>query len=176
MKNFFTSIALLALTSGCVNASESPTKVDITKTCANLRGTMLLSKSDKVNKFGNSIWLLTLPNCKSFKAVTGRANTQKLDRNQSGNHSPLPPGSYRVGRTHDTKGLNSELGGTWFIDLEPNFKTSRSQLGIHWDPSYERSKVDDGTAGCLALTNSEDLDGIEAAIRHDRIHTLIVVD
>jgi hypothetical protein len=176
MKKLLTSFAVLTLTSGCVNASEIPSQPDLTKTCANLRNTMLLSKSDKVNKFGNSIWLLTLPNCKSFKAVTGRANTQKLNRNQSGNHSPLPPGSYRVGRTHDTKGLNSELGGTWFIDLEPDFKTDRSQLGIHWDPSYERSKVDDGTAGCVALTNSEDLDSIEAAIRYERIHTLIVVD
>ena len=176
MKKFFSSLVLLALTSGCANAGQPKAQANITKTCANLRGTMLLSKSDKVNKLGNPIWLLTLPNCKSFKAVTGRAKTQTLDRNQSGNHSPLPPGSNRVGETHSTKGLNPELGGTWFIDLEPNFRTSRTQLGIHWDPSYERSKVDDGTAGCLALTNSQDLDSIEAAIRHNRIHTLIVVD
>lgn len=176
MKNFFTSLALLALTSGCVNAGETPAKVDITQTCANLRGTMLLKKSDKVNKFGNQIWLLTTPGCKSFKVVTGRSDTQKLDRNQSGNHSPLPPGSYRIGGTHSTKGLNPELGGTWFIDLIPNFSTKRSELGIHWDPSYERDKTEDGTAGCVALTNSADLDLIEAVIREYKIHTLLVVD
>jgi hypothetical protein len=187
MKRFLLPLALL-IVGGCAQAGTPnsdngrqvlkltpPPAVTVRRSCDNLRETMVLFKTDKVNKFGNPLWALMLPDCRAYTAVVGRAHTQNLDRNQSGNQSPLPPGAYRVGQVHDVRGLEPELGNTIFIDLVPNFRTERTDLGIHWDPSFNRDKEKDGTAACIALTNAADLDAVNDAIKRLNIHTLMVV-
>ena len=198
MKRFLIPLTLLAI-GGCAQADQAvtpetlegkvrpavtfhprqrvapPPQVTATRRCDYLREGMRLHPTGRVNNFGNPIWLLRLPHCKDYTVVTGRAHTQNLDPHQSGTEAPLPPGLYRIGQVHDVRGQNPEFGNTIFIDLEPQFPTGRTDLGIHWDPSFNRDKVKDGTAGCIALTNASDLDAVADAIRRHGIRTLTVM-
>jgi len=164
---------LLATAPSCANASLPERFED---KCSQPSNTIVLEKTKQVNKFGNPIWLLTLPDCRSYKAVVGRASTQKLNRHTANNQSPLPKGEYYVEAIHRGPFSNPEIGGTWFIDVAPMFKTQRSELGIHWDPSFNRNKKEDGTSGCIALTNSEDLDTVVDVVKSYKVEKLIVKD
>ena len=92
----------------------------------------------------------------SFVSVSGRNFTQDRNRHQSGTEAPLPDGKYTVA-TSAIPGLIAEAGDH-FLPIHPRFRTGRSALGFHVDPSFEKSNGEDGTAGCIGLTNREDLD------------------
>lgn len=92
----------------------------------------------------------------SFVSVSGRTSTQDRNRHQSGTEAPLPDGKYTVA-TSAIPGSIAEAGDH-FLPIQPKFQTGRSALGFHVDPSYEKSNGEDGTAGCIGLTNREDLD------------------
>ncbi|MEQ8962106.1 MAG: hypothetical protein RLP02_29970 [Coleofasciculus sp. C2-GNP5-27] len=44
------------------------------------------------------------------------------------------------------------------MPIQPLFRTGRSELGIHYDPSFEQNNGEDGTEGCIGLTNEWELD------------------
>jgi hypothetical protein len=136
--------------------------------------TLTLVKSDRVNQFGNPIWVLTTPSGEAFDVVTGRSNTQDLDRDIAGLEAPLPVGTYAIGYSHSGPFVSSELGDSWFIDLHPTFMTGRTDLGIHVDPSFNQSELDDGTAGCVGLTSESDLAELIQIIRDQNITQLVV--
>ncbi|MEO0844015.1 MAG: L,D-transpeptidase [Cyanobacteria bacterium J06643_5] len=92
----------------------------------------------------------------SFVSVSGRTFTQDRNRHQSGTEAPLPDGKYTVA-TAAIPGSIAEAGDH-FLPIQPKFRTGRSALGFHVDPSFEKSNGEDGTAGCIGLTNKEDLD------------------
>ena len=48
-------------------------------------------------------------------------------------------------------GTHPEVGGR-FLPIEPLFPTGRYALGIHYDPSFQKTNGEDGTVGCIALT------------------------
>lgn len=119
--------------------------------------------SNPQNSFNNPIYKLTAyrdktSNIFQLDAVTGRAFTQARNRYQSNTEAPLPDGSYTVA-TRIVKGNIREVGGTMIpIFPKPGFnpKMRRTSLGIHWDPSFDRDKKEDGTSGCIGLTTKND--------------------
>jgi hypothetical protein len=127
----------------------------------NAENYMTLEPTGQTNSFGNPLYDLKLfANGKSitYKTVSGRFNTQNRNRNLAGTEAPLPNGRYSVAK-HYIAGTHPEVGGR-FLSILPQFSTGRSALGIHYDPSYEKSMKDDGTSGCIALTNRSDLDKV----------------
>jgi hypothetical protein len=120
--------------------------------------------SNPKNRFNNPIYKLTAYRSHTasyeFKldAVTGRGNTQNRNRYQSNTEAPLPDGSYSVIPTV-VKGTIAEVGGT-MVPIFPksgfNPRMRRTALGIHWDPSFDRDPKEDGTSGCIGMTNRKD--------------------
>jgi hypothetical protein len=119
--------------------------------------------SNPQNSFNNPIYKLTAYRDKTassfqLNAVTGRAFTQNRNRYQSNTEAPLPDGSYSVA-AKVVAGNIPEVGGTMLpIFPKPGFNPQmrRTALGIHWDPSFDRDKKEDGTSGCVGLTNKND--------------------
>ena len=136
------------------------------------------------NKYGNPIYLLHVcvggKERRSFEIVTGRSFTQLKNHNQSGTHSPLPNGKYRMS-TALTQGMVVEVGRVDglsvrqpFLPISPMFSTGRSALGIHLDPSYNIDPKEDGTSGCIGLTNATDFKSLWANIQQYQIRDLQV--
>jgi hypothetical protein len=117
--------------------------------------------SNLQNRFNNPIYKLTAYRDKTsnylfqFDAVTGRGFTQKRNRYKSNTEAPLPDGSYAV-VPRVVAGTIREVGGT-MVPILPKSgfdpRMRRTALGIHWDPSFDRDKKEDGTSGCIGLTS-----------------------
>jgi hypothetical protein len=148
--------------------------IDINSTAdANMRSSscrafpcLVLSRdsSNPKNRFNNPIYKLTAYRNRSsgqtfrLNAVSGRAFTQNRNRYQTQTHAPLPDGSYSVA-TGVVQGNIPEVGGTMIpIFPKPGFnaRMTRSALGIHWDPSFNQDRKEDGTSGCVGLTTKHD--------------------
>jgi hypothetical protein len=121
---------------------------------------LVMRPTGKVNSYGNPIYQVAIFNngrlVSSVNAVTGRAHTQNRNRNVAGTEAPLPNGQYRVA-TNWVGGTDPEVGGR-FLPITPLFSTGRSALGFHVDPSYNKNKKEDGTAGCIGLTTTAERD------------------
>jgi hypothetical protein len=120
--------------------------------------------SNPKNRFNNPIYKLTAYRSRytrqtfRFNAVSGRAFTQNRNRYQTQTHAPLPDGSYSVAARVE-QGTIPEVGGTMIpIFPKPGFSSrmTRSALGIHWDPSFNQDRKEDGTSGCVGLTTKQD--------------------
>lgn len=116
------------------------------------------------NRFNNHIYKLSAYRNKTsarvfqFNAVTGRGFSQARNRYQSNTEAPLPDGSYSVA-SRVVAGTIREVGGTMVpIFPKPGFnpRMRRTALGIHWDPSFDKDEKEDGTSGCIGLTNKND--------------------
>ncbi|AFY31836.1 ErfK/YbiS/YcfS/YnhG family protein [Calothrix sp. PCC 7507] len=120
---------------------------------------MTLTPTGQANSLGNPLYELRLfangQLVGRYISVSGRAYTQTRDRNRSGTEAPLPDGRYKVA-TATTRGSIAEAGDR-FLPIRPLFSTGRSALGIHYDPSFNKNNGEDGTSGCVALTNRQDL-------------------
>ncbi|OKH22787.1 hypothetical protein NIES593_11735 [Hydrococcus rivularis NIES-593] len=121
---------------------------------------MTLTPTGLTNTLGNPLYELRLyANGQlrgTYTTVSGRAYTQNRNRHQAGTEAPLPDGIYKVAKT-SVAGTIAEAGDR-FLAIQPLFRTGRSALGIHYDPSFEKNNGEDGTSGCIALTNRRDLD------------------
>ncbi len=128
---------------------------------------MTLTPTETTNSVGNPIYTLSLyangELLGTYPTVTGRANTQNRNRHQEGTKAPLPDGRYEVASSV-VPGTHAEVGGR-FLPIEPLFPTNRSALGIHFDPSFEKSNGEDGTEGCIALVQEQDLDQVLNYVR-----------
>lgn len=128
------------------------------------------------NNLGNPIYKLeAYLNGKqyySFDAVTGRAFTQNRPRHQSGTEAPLPNGTYSVS-SKTIPGSIYEAGET-FLPVYPQFQTGRSALGIHYDPSFNKNNGEDGTSGCIGLTEKTHRDQINSFVTQYHPQLLIV--
>ena len=177
-------------------ASPSPALVpasDISKSsvdpasnyqCEGANNHLFLSNGIAKNKYGNPIYALHLcvggKELKSYEIVAGRSFTQQKNRDQSGTHSPLPNGKYRMSNAL-TPGLVAEVGRVDglsvrqpFLPISPMFSTGRSALGIHVDPSYNKDPKEDGTSGCIGLTNPADFKSLWSDIKRYQIRDLQV--
>lgn len=128
---------------------------------------MLLKPTTQANALGNPLYeLQVFANGQlvgSFMTVSGRTHTQSKNRHQSGTHAPLPDGKYRIAKS-TTRGTIAEAGDR-FLGLTPTFRTGRTALGIHYDPSYEKTNGEDGTSGCIGLKNRDELSQLLTLIR-----------
>ena len=119
---------------------------------------MSLEPTGLINNQGNPLYHLNLyvkgELVQQYLTVTGRAYTQNRNRNTSGTEAPLPDGDYTV--SFNTVPATHVEVGDRFLPIQPTFRTNRTFLGIHYDPSYEKTNGEDGTAGCIALTNRGD--------------------
>ncbi|MEO1431833.1 MAG: L,D-transpeptidase [Cyanobacteria bacterium J06633_8] len=126
---------------------------------ANTGSYMRLERTGRRNKLGNPLYRLCLyargQVLDSYDTVAGRAYSQNRNRHRSGTQAPPPDGIYRLARRH-VPGTHPEVGGR-FLRMNQTFRTGRTDLGIHYDPSFEKRNGEDGTAGCIALTNRSDL-------------------
>jgi hypothetical protein len=138
---------------------------------------MQLVRTNDVNQMGNPIYALILyvngQQIDSFMTVSGRAHTQNRDRHRSGTEAPLPDGRYQVAK-RVVRGTIAEAGDR-FLAIQPQFRTGRTALGIHYDPSYEKNNGEDGTSGCIALTNRDDLSKVLEYVRNYNFQFLDVV-
>ena len=106
----------------------------------------------------------------TYKTISGRWNTQLLNRNISGNESPSPNGRYII--KQESVGYHPETGGV-FIGYEPTFKTQRSELGFHIDPSWGKEGKDkDGTKGCHAFKSIKEYNSFIKLINENNITEL----
>ncbi|WP_427157971.1 L,D-transpeptidase [Aliinostoc sp. HNIBRCY26] len=129
---------------------------------------MTLTPSGRTNDLGNPLFELRLyvnnQPVGSFLAVSGRTHTQNKNRHRSGTEAPLPNGIYTVAKNY-TRGTIAEAGER-FLPITPRFRTGRTDLGIHVDPSYNKNNGEDGTSGCIGLTNTRDLDQLLNYVRN----------
>ena len=96
-----------------------------------------------------------------WPAVSGYGSKQTADRLWSpGNGAPLPIGTYALGQPEP-------WGSDLWLNLEPQFKTDRSGLGIH--------NCNPGS-GCLCIPNRNDLNVLANWIEATGIKKLRIVD
>ncbi|MGL5878166.1 MAG: L,D-transpeptidase [Xenococcaceae cyanobacterium] len=156
--------------------ASHPTSSYLPQECNRACLRLVKDLSGRKNQFGNPIYLLEayLNANKQYNldTVSGRANTQDLDRHKSGTEAPLPEGNYWISST-TVSGTIPEVGGR-FLAVEPRFKTGRTALGIHYDPSFEKDKKEDGTSGCIGLTTKADRDKIFSFVKQYKPQLLIV--
>lgn len=96
-----------------------------------------------------------------WPAVSGYGSKQTADRLWSpGNGAPLPIGTYALGQPEP-------WGSDLWLNLEPQFKTDRSGLGIH--------NCNPGS-GCLCIPNRNDLNVLANWVEATGIKKLRIVD
>lgn len=128
---------------------------------------MTLMPMGGINALGNPFYRINLYAnghlLHSYPTVSGRAYTQNRNRDRAGTEAPLPDGKYKIARA-PIPGTIPEAGNL-FLPIQPLFQTGRSALGIHYDPSFEKNNGEDGTSGCIALTNKGQLDDLLNYVR-----------
>jgi hypothetical protein len=131
---------------------------------------MTLTPTGRTNALNNPLYELRVYTkgqlVDSFITVSGRAYTQSRNRHQSGTEAPLPDGRYTVAKSA-TRGTIAEAGDR-FLPIQPLFRTGRTFLGFHVDPSFEKNNGEDGTSGCIGLVSRGDLDRLLSFVRTHR--------
>lgn len=142
---------------------------------------LVLSKTNEtVEGTKDPVWSLQLiQNGKTIEkmpALTGRVDRQSLNRHTSGNKSPLPVGAYYINQAAIERGPfpDPELGSGYWIPFTPMFKTNRSDLGFHQDPSWGRKNGESGTSGCIGLQSAQQTAKLVDWIKRYNIHWLVV--
>jgi hypothetical protein len=132
----------------------------------------LLLSTNLVNDQKNPILELKLvvngQQISSYQCVSGTAYA----RDSSKTNNVLPDGEYLIA-SGLVPGATAEVGGK-FLAITPKFKTSRSALGIHLDPSYNKKNGEDGTSGCIGLITAEDRDAVHKSLLENNIRRLVV--
>jgi hypothetical protein len=100
---------------------------------------------------------------KTVRAVSGRANNQ-TPSHIANSQAPLPFGIYTFTYPGTVEFKGGEFGGVW-SPVTPAFKTGRTELGIHYDPSALLQNANSGTVGCFATPTVEERDTMTNFIR-----------
>lgn len=127
--------------------------------------TLVLKRSSASFPNGDPRWQLQLMRegkvLQSWTAAASARRHQALDRLWTpGNGSPLPQGSYRLGRPEP-------WGRDIWMQLDPLFATRRSGLGIH--NCYPG-------VGCICIPDRQQLSRLADAVRRHQVTRLRVVD
>jgi hypothetical protein len=152
--------------------------------CTGNNNHLFLGNGTSKNKYGNPIYSLNLcvggQNVKNYQIVSGRGFTQQRNRHQSGTHAPLPNGKYRLSNglfqgtlveVGKVDGLNVSQP---FLAISPLFRTGRSALGFHVDPSFNKDPKEDGTSGCIGFITAADFKSFWADIKRYQLKDLQV--
>lgn len=109
-------------------------------------------------------------------SLIGRADRQMLNRHTAGNKSPLPPGRYRIDRAGIELGPfpDPELGRGYWVPITPLFRTGRSVLGFHQDPSWGKRNGESGTSGCVGLQSPQATKTLVDWVRQFNVQEIVV--
>jgi len=132
----------------------------------------ILQSTNTVSKLNNPILSLSLYKDKQFLGLFSAVSGNAFKRDSKKLNNVLPNGEYTIA-SNTIRGTSTELGGL-FLPITPKFKTNRSALGIHLDPSFNKANGKDGTYGSIGLTTAADRDQVQKLILENRITTLIV--
>lgn len=128
------------------------------------------------NAVGNPLYTLEAyvrgEKYQTFNVVSGTARSQNFNRNRGDNSAPLPDGLYNVS-SEIVPGQLYEVGKT-FIGIYPTFSTSRTDLGIHLDRSFNQPNGFDGTAGCIGIATVAERNAINEFVAKYRPRNLFV--
>ncbi len=136
----------------------------------------------KVERTHDPIWDVQLvvngQPIQTLEAVVGRANKQQVNRHIAGTEAPLPPGQYRIDQGGIAGGPydNPELGSGLWIPVTPLFRTGRSALGFHQDPSWGLLNGESGTSGCIGFRRADETQTLVDWIRRYNIRSLVVTN
>ncbi|MEA5511576.1 L,D-transpeptidase [Crocosphaera sp. UHCC 0190] len=163
----------MAIKEPTLAAETKQTNYQINQECQTC---LRLIPSGIINQQKNPIYLLEVyhqgQHLYTFETVSGRNYTQNRNRHQSGTEAPLPDGKYTIS-SRSIPGTIVEAGGR-FIPVKAQFRTGRSALGIHYDPSYNKNNGEDGTSGCIGLTTRTNFETLRQFIETYRPQLLIV--
>ena len=84
----------------------------------------------------------------TVRCVSGRVDKQ-TPVDVAGSQSPIPYGIFTFDKPGIVEAAGGEFGGVW-SPVTPTFRTNRSGMGVHYDPSAFKNNSQTGTAGCLA--------------------------
>jgi Bacterial SH3 domain len=110
----------------------------------------------------------------TVQAVSGRINNQ-TPSHTSGSEAPLPFGIYMFTAPGVVEYKAGEFGGVW-SPVTPTFKTGRSEIGVHYDPSAKKKDNTAGTAGCFATPTEGERDRMTKFIKAYKPTHLIVYE
>lgn len=130
-------------------------KVVATRTTETLGGGLRVYRTQLIDSTGNVI--------NTVRGVSGRVGKQ-TPSHTAGSQTPLPFGTYKFDRPGSVEAAPGEFGGVWSA-VTPTFTTSRSGLGIHYDPSAFSYNANTGTAGCFATPTTGERDIMTQFIR-----------
>ncbi len=111
---------------------------------------------------------------KTVRAVSGRANKQ-TPSHVEGTQTPLPFGIYKFDFPGSVERKDGEFGGVW-SPVTPTFKTGRSEIGIHYDPSALLNNANSGTAGCFATPTVAERETMTSFIRNHKPTHFVVYE
>jgi hypothetical protein len=110
----------------------------------------------------------------TVRAVSGRANKQ-TPSHVEGTQTPLPFGVYKFDFPGSVEFKGGEFGGVW-SPVTPTFKTGRSEIGIHYDPSALLNNANSGTAGCFATPTVAERETMTSFIRNSKPTHFVVYE
>ncbi|AKG21631.1 SH3 domain-containing protein [Calothrix sp. 336/3] len=110
----------------------------------------------------------------TVRAVSGRANKQ-TPSHVAGSQTPIPFGIYKFDFPGVVEFKDGEFGGVW-SSVTPIFRTGRSEIGVHYDPSALLNNNNSGTAGCFATPTIKERDIVTNFIRTQKPTHLIVYE
>ncbi|MEM7553366.1 MAG: SH3 domain-containing protein [Cyanobacteria bacterium P01_A01_bin.84] len=124
-------------------------KIVAIRSSETIAGGLKVYKTQLINKKGEVI--------DTVRLISGRVN-QQTPSHIPNTQTPPPFGIYTFqypGWVYEGKDLKKEFGGVW-SPIIPTFKTQRSEIGIHYDPSTFSKTINVGTAGCFATPTVEE--------------------
>lgn len=138
------------------SASVGKAKVIATRTQDVIGGGLRVYRTELLDSSGKVI--------QTVRGISGRVGKQ-TPSHVAGSATPLPFGIY----TFDLPGsvdesAPGEFGGAWSA-VTPTFKTERSGIGIHYDPSAFSQDANTGTSGCFATPTKDERDKMTKFIR-----------
>jgi Bacterial SH3 domain len=110
----------------------------------------------------------------SVRAVSGRINNQ-TPSHVAGSQAPIPFGIYTFTAPGIVEYKAGEFGEVW-SPVIPIFKTGRSEIGVHYDPSAFKGNSNAGTAGCFATPTIAERDIMTKFIKAHKPTHLIVYE
>ncbi len=108
----------------------------------------------------------------TVRCVSGRVDKQ-TPSDIAGSQTPIPFGVYTFDRPGSVENASGEFGGVW-SPVTPTFKTGRSGLGVHYDPSVFKNNSQTGTSGCFATPTIEEREVMTNFIRTYKPTHLII--
>ncbi|MBD3883298.1 SH3 domain-containing protein [Phormidium tenue FACHB-886] len=146
------------------SSANNKARVIATRTRETIGGGLRVYQTELIDPTGVTL--------KKVRGISGRVGKQ-TPSDVAGSATPLPFGVYTFDRPGSVEDVPGEFGNAWSA-ITPRFKTERSALGIHYDPSVFKQNANTGTAGCFATPTLEERNTMTAFIQtHKPTHFIV---